>query len=226
MRLPSSFPIAPGSKCLFIGDSITESGRDACGEATPWAPGLGQGNGYVGYANALMNALDPKRRIRVVNRGIGGHTVHDLKDRWKSDVLDLAPDWLVVMIGINDVWRQFDTPLRTEMHHTLSDFETVYRELLQQSRPQLDGLVLISPYVIETNLDDSMRRQMDAHGAIVKELAGDFDALFVDAQAAMDRMTSHWHPTSLAWDRIHPNPTGHMALALAFLEVLGLQLGD
>jgi lysophospholipase L1-like esterase len=66
-----------------------------------------------------------------------------------------------------------------------------------------------------------MRITMDAYGAVVRELAAKHDALFVDTQAAFDAVTAHTHPMTLAWDRIHPNTTGHLVLARAFLSAVG-----
>ena len=93
------------STLLFIGDSITD-----CGRARPVGEKDGLGNGYVAQINAILNATHPDRSIRVLNTGISGNRVCDLKGRWQPDVLGLNPDWLSIMIGINDVWRQFDNP--------------------------------------------------------------------------------------------------------------------
>src|SRR3954452_17883523 len=96
--------IQPNSKLLMIGDSITD-----CERARPVGEGLfaALGKGYVSLVDALLGATYPEREIRVVNMGSSGNTVRDLKSRWRTDVLDLRPDWLSMMIGINDVWRQF-----------------------------------------------------------------------------------------------------------------------
>jgi len=101
------------AKLVMIGDSVTD-----CGRARPVGEGLfgAIGTGYAGYVNALLDATYPERHIRVVNMGSSGNTVLDLEARWQTDVVDLKPDWLSVMIGINDVWRQFDCPLQTEIH--------------------------------------------------------------------------------------------------------------
>ena len=212
--------IQAGSKLLFIGDSITDAGRSEGGETTPWTPNVGLGHGYVNLVNALMLVERPEQNIRIINKGLSGNTVLDLKQRWDDDVLAHKPDWLSVMIGINDVWRQFDTPQRTESHVGPELYEATLRELLAKTRPQLSGLVLMSPYMIETNLSDPMRQQMDTYGAIVKSVAADLDAIYVDTQAAIDRVLQHVHPMSLAWDRIHPGTAGHMILARAFLAAM------
>lgn len=214
--------IEPGSKLLFIGDSITSGGRNLN------LPGEGRtddayGSGFVLFVKSLLEAIHPTSRIRVVNKGIGGHTVRDLAARWQADVLDFRPDWLSVMIGINDVWRQFDTPLQTEIHVPLEEYTSTLRSLLAAVRPSLKGLVICSPYVIEANPADPMRAGMDRYGAAARSLAKEFDAIFVDTQASFDAYLRHHHPNQLCWDRIHPSATGHMLIAKAWLEAIGFK---
>ncbi|WP_218240779.1 GDSL-type esterase/lipase family protein, partial [Pseudomonas sp. 2822-17] len=74
------------------------------------------GHGYVAQVDALLQSVYPELGIRVVNKGINGHTVRHLKERWDADVIQPNPDWLVIMIGINDVWRQYDLPTQPEKH--------------------------------------------------------------------------------------------------------------
>lgn len=211
--------LTPDSKFVLIGDSITDAGRDPSGEATPWGAS-GHGRGYVGLIEAWLGATRPQDRIRVVNRGVGGNTVRELKACWQADVIDLKPDWLSVMIGINDVWRQFDTPLRFEGHVYIEEYTATLDELLTRTRPLVKGLVLATPFVIDNHRDEPMRKKIDAYGLAVRELAAKHDALFVDTQAVFDGLLAHIPATALAWDRIHCNQTGHMALARAFLKAV------
>src|SRR4051812_26396774 len=92
-------------KIVMIGDSITD-----CERKRPVGEGKNDalGKGYVSLVHAMLHARYPELALRVVNMGIGGNTTRDLKQRWETDVLDLKPDWISIMIGINDVWRQFD----------------------------------------------------------------------------------------------------------------------
>jgi lysophospholipase L1-like esterase len=95
--------------------------------------------------------------------------------------------------------------------------------LVSATRPQLKGLVLMTPYLIEPNRLEPMRALMDRYGAVVRQLAAAHDAVFVDTQAAFDGVLEHLHPMTLAWDRVHPTLTGHMVLARAFLNAVGFQ---
>jgi len=205
------------SKLVMIGDSITDAGR-----AQPVGEGLGGalGSGYVSLVDALLGAAYPELGIRVVNMGTGGHTVRDLQARWQPDVLNQKPDWLSIMIGINDVWRQFDSPLRTETHVLPDEYERTLDALLSQTRPAVQNIVLLTPFYIEPNHADAMRARMDEYGAIVRRLSEKHGTLFVDTQAAFDAVLMALYPATLAWDRVHPSLTGHMVLARAFLRTV------
>lgn len=203
------------SKLLFIGDSITD-----CGRARPvgegWAGTLG--DGYVSQVDGLLLATNPEVRIEVVNTGISGNTVRDLKARWQKDVLDLKPDWLSIMIGINDVWRHFDTRLHTDMQVSHEEYAHTLEELISSTITGLEGLVLMTPFFIEPNHADPMREKMDQYGETVRMLAKKYEAVLVDTQAAFDAVLKKVHPMALAGDRVHPNVGGHFVLARAFLD--------
>jgi lysophospholipase L1-like esterase len=207
-----------GDKLVMIGDSITDAGR-----ARPVGEGMGEalGRGYVSFVDALLGTVYPQLQIRVVNVGTSGNTVRDLKARWRTDAFDLKPDWLSIMIGINDVWRQFDSPRQPAGHVYPEEYEATLEELVRETRSTVKGLVLMTPFYIEPNRDDAMRAQMDRYGAVVRDLARKYDALFADTQAAFDAALQYYYPASLAWDRVHPNATGHMILARAFLDAIG-----
>lgn len=194
--------IEPGSTIVFTGDSITD-----CGRARPVGEGDGLGDGYVAQ---LADHL-PGRRI--LNTGISGNTVRHLARRWETDVLDLEPDWVSILIGTNDVWRQFDhldTPVGPV------DYEAIYRGLLTSIRPHLEGLVLMTPFLVEAHLDDPMRIRMDEYRAIVVRLAGEFGAHLVDTQAVFNGGLQNRTVADLAPDRVHPTRLGHQLIADAF----------
>jgi len=210
--------LTQGQKLLFIGDSITD-----CDRARPVGEGLfgASGKGYVALVDALLQSTYPELGIRVVNMGTSGNTVRDLDARWETDVTAQRPDWLAVMIGINDVWRQYDLPFITDGHVYIDEYERTLRKLVETSHCAVSGLVLMTPFYIEPNRSDAMRRTMDEYGAVVKRIAEDTEgALFVDTQAAFDRMLDKLYPATLAWDRVHPTQAGHMALARAFLNAV------
>ena len=124
------------------------------------------------------------------------------------------------MIGINDVWRQFDSPLETEKHVYLEEYSQTLEALAKATKPLLKGLVLMTPYYLEPNVNDAMRSTMDKYGAVVKTISEKYGTFFVDTQAAFSNILKQYHPNLLTWDRVHPNNIGHMVLAQAFLKAI------
>ena len=211
--------LQPNSRMLFIGDSITD-----CERKRPIGEGAfdqALGNGYVSLVDAALTATYPDYAIRITNMGVSGDTARDLQARWQTDVLDLYPDWLVIMIGINDVWQHFSRPSQKKHHISLEEYTQTLDDLIQQVRPRLQGLILMTPYFLEPHRHEPMRALMDQYGDVVRELATQHHALLVDTQAAFDHVLQWLHPMHLAADRIHLNMIGHMVLARALLQSIG-----
>ena len=124
------------------------------------------------------------------------------------------------MIGINDVWRQFDSPTHTDMHVHPTEYQETLDSLIQNTLPIVKGLVLMSPFFIEPDNTEPMRAMMDVYGRLMKQVAQKYGVIFVDTQAAFDKNLKHIHSMSLAFDRVHPNSTGHMILTRAFLDAI------
>ena len=210
--------IKADSRLLFIGDSITDCGREyPIGEGA-FEQSLGLG--YVSLVNAFLIANHPENPIHIINMGVSGNTVRDLKARWTQDVMNLQPDYLSIKIGINDVWRSFSAPEQRGRQVAQDEFAQTLDGLIQQVKPILQGLVLMTPYFLEPDKSEPMRARMDQYGEVVKELAEKYDAILVDTQAALDRAMQNLHPMQLAFDRVHMNLAGHMILAQAFLETV------
>lgn len=205
----------PRSKIVFIGDSITDCGRrDA---AAPY------GDGYVSLIRSMLMARYPEQHLTFVNRGTSGDTTAHLKARWEEDVIAEQPNWLSIKIGINDVWRSFDSGGQGAV--SLDQYVATYRELLERTREATSArLILLEPYMIEPDRQQPMRAQMDEYGAAVRDLAGTYGALMVETQAAFDAALEHTTPEDWADDKIHPSQPGHAIIALAFLRAIGFAM--
>lgn len=209
--------IENNSHLVMIGDSISDAGR---GRPVGQELFNNLGPNYIGYLNAMLGAWDPGCNIRISNTGISGHTSRDLVARWQTDVLDLRPDYVSVLIGTNDVWRQFDSPLIREQHVYPDEYRANLEKMVEMTLPHVKGMILMTPFFVEPRRDDPMRAMMDAYGTIVKEVAAQYGLRTVDTQAAMDALTEYMPTARIAWDRVHPNTTGHVALARAFLQAM------
>jgi lysophospholipase L1-like esterase len=121
------------------------------------------------------------------------------------------------------VWRQFDLAKLPDTHVLPDEYETTLEELVRLTCPRLKGLVLMTPFFVEPNRSEPMRQRMDEYGAIVRKVAERNGTLFVDTQAAFDAYLAKSHSATLAGDRVHPNPAGHMILARAFLRAIDFE---
>ena len=103
-----------GDRVVFAGDSVTDMGS-----FSPVGEGRGLGDGYVHLVDSFLTAFYPELHIRITNSGMDGHNSRMLLERFDRDVTDLNPDWVSICIGINDVWRQFDSLAFHEAHTPL-----------------------------------------------------------------------------------------------------------
>jgi lysophospholipase L1-like esterase len=209
--------ILPGDGILFIGDSVTD-----CGRARPVGKGTSGtlGNGYVAEVDAAITRTGYNPTVEVYNMGIGGNTVRDLANRWDADVVARRPEWVSILIGINDVWRFFDS--RGFGAVMPQEFVRTYDNLLNRMPNSVKGVVLMSPFFVQPKRTDPMRVRMDEYGAMVKSMAAHRGATFVDLQAVLDKELETQPYLNLAADRIHPTPLGHWVIAEAFLKAVGI----
>ena len=208
------------SVLLIIGDSITD-----CGRARPIGEGEGLGSGYVNFINAILTAKFPKDKIKVLNTGVSGDTVRHLKARWQTDVLDLSPDYLSIKIGVNDVWRKFDCPDYPELAVGIEEYEATYRELIAQTKNKVKKIILITPFLAETDRTEPMMAMILQYIEAVKKIAIDNNLLLVDLQPEFDKYIADGiNPQVLAGDRVHPSQVGSMIIARAFLKVCGVDV--
>lgn len=205
------------NRILFMGDSITDCGRNY--DAKP-ATHSSWGEGYVNVINAYTTALLPDKQLMIVNRGISGDTVLDLQKRWEKDVLEFKPDFVTIKIGVNDVWRHFDGVFCQDEMISVEQFEEVYRTLIEQTLPYVKGIILLSPFMVEANTEDPMRKMVDKYRSVVEKLATEFDLPYGDIQERIDKYLKYQSSYVLSSDRVHPSLAGHMIIAKVWLEVV------
>lgn len=232
----STMIIKPHSKLLFIGASVTDCGRDRAlrqsfadadnadainADAINADATNALGNGYVHFIDALLGSHPDEYSIRVVNKGISGETSRDVRARWQRDVLNLQPDWVSLMIGVNDIWRRFDSPQQPELAVSLDEYQSNIRDVVKRTRPHVKGFLLTTPFFLEPSHEDEMRAQFDLYHEALRKVAREEGVIYVDIQAAFDRVLETRLATTLAPDRIHPNSIGHMIAARAWLQAVG-----
>lgn len=153
-------------RIVFAGDSVTDMGS-----AQPVGEGLGDnlGRSYVRVVENMLAVAHPELCIRVTNSGISGNTSRDLLARFDRDVVSLKPDWVSICIGINDVWRQFDVPAIVNVQVFPDEYEKNLRAMIESIKDNVKGIFILSPYYIEPNREDPMRKRMDEYVGDLQE---------------------------------------------------------
>ena len=215
----NQLPFKLHSVILFQGDSITDAGRtrSRIGPNTP--DGLG-----FGYARKIADALlvnYPKGYLQLYNRGLSGDRIQDMISRWEGDSLRLLPDLISILIGVNDTWNQ----VLLGMGSDPEQYQAIFHKILTETRQSLPKtrLVLCEPFLLLTGevtrewSADITRRQ-----GIVRDLADEFNAIFVPFQSALDLAAQKVSAHLLLEDGVHPTDRGHQVLADCWMKtVLG-----
>ena len=205
---------------LFQGDSITDCGRDRSGEAIPNHMNA-LGPGYVGKIAGDLLAESSIRDVQVFNRGISGNRVVDLYARWKCDAVNLKPDCISILIGVNDTWHEFGSQNGVE----LDRYEQVYRMLLEFTLKRLPAvkLILCEPFVLRTGVvTPDWETDIQGRQEIVARLAQETGALLVPFQTMFDEALKEAGPEYWAGDGVHPSPAGHARMASFWQKCVGV----
>lgn len=185
------------ARILFQGDSITDGNRGRSAD-----PNHILGHGYAFIIAARNGAAFPDLKLDFLNRGVSGNTVLDLKKRWQKDTLDLKPDVLSILIGVNDNGRGV----------SFEEYERVYDELLAEARaanPKIK-LVLGEPFVKPTGkINEGIVKRQE----IVAKLAKKHGAALVRYQHVFDEAAKRAPADYWIWDNVHPTYRGHQLMA-------------
>jgi len=198
------------SLVLFIGDSITDSGRSLHDDRL-------LGSGYVMMIASWFAALYPEKNVRFVNRGLSGDRLGDLAARWQRDCLDLRPSWITLLAGINDTWRRFDSG--RESDH--GEFSDTYRALIESGLAHNARFILMEPFLLPVREEQrAWREDLEPRIHAVRDLAAEFDQPLVPLdhyfmQSLATRPAAFW-----AEDGVHPTPAGHAFISQHWLHTV------
>lgn len=197
---------------LFQGDSITDAMRERNGDNY-------LGNGYPTFISGRLG-LDNPQKYSFMNRGISGNRVVDLYARWKCDCINLKPDVLSILIGVNDVWHEVD------FHNGVEEekFEMVYGLIIEEALRKLPNvkIMILEPFIMDgTALGanrDYMFSEVFARARAAKRVAEKYSACFVPLQSLLDEATALMPANQLTIDGVHPTAIGHQLIADAWIK--------
>ncbi|MBR6410912.1 MAG: SGNH/GDSL hydrolase family protein [Clostridia bacterium] len=199
-------------KILFQGDSVTDAGRDRSNIHD-------MGESYPKYASAMIADAFPDTEFEFVNLGISGNRTEHLVQRLQSDFIDIQPDIVSIMIGINDVWHHYMADHGIET--TDEAFEQNYRTVLTAIKEKTHAKILIiEPYLLYTPDKEIFRPEFDRKIAIVRKLAREFADRYLPTDGLFAAASVLEPPTYYSPDGVHPNAEGACFIGERYLEAI------
>ena len=203
---------------LFQGDSITDSGRKK--DSNDYNSTSAMGSGYALLAAGNLLKAHAGKNLKIYNKGISGNKVFQLADRWETDCFSLKPNVLSILIGVNDFWHMKNG----NYDGTVEIYRKDYIALLERTKAQLPNVQLIigEPFAVRgtSAVDDSWFPEFDQYRQAAKDIAGQFDAVFIPYQqifteAQKQAPAVYWTP-----DGVHPSLAGAELMAQAWLKAV------
>ncbi len=200
---------------LFQGDSVTD-----CGRARDDISSLG--NGYPAMIEAIYRNLFPDNNVRFINRGVSGDRAYNLIERYIEDIRETEPDFISILIGINDVWRIFDSGDQSTVE-AFRDHYDYLMKMIKHDFPEA-GIMIMEPFALHALPDRAgWHTELDPRIQVVREIASAYADHFVPLDGIFASCcTGGNSPADFASDGVHPTERGHAVIARAYLEALGV----
>lgn len=190
-------------RILFQGDSITDAARNRENIHD-------LGNGYPKYAAQLIKDSFSDKEFEFINLGISGNQTKDLVQRLQTDFIDIQPDIVSILIGINDVWHN------SEGKKWLSNqrFEDNYRTVLSAIKEKTNAkIIILEPFLIPVEDKLFFREDLDPKIQIIRKLAYEFADIYVPTDGLFAAVHLGNKPTDFANDGVHPTEKGAKLIA-------------
>ena len=205
-----------GESFLFMGDSITDCGRR--GDFSPF------GNGYVKITRDLFLSNEPAAKIKIINKGIGGNTIPDIRNRWEDDVVFHKPDWLSILIGINDIHKVLNKVEGWE-NFTPENFKNNYNQILERTVEKFPcKTILLEPFYLSVDKTNQGRgivlKKLEEYCGIVQEMSEKFDTSLIRLQDIFQEQLKYRESETFCNEPVHPNLTGHIIIANSILKTI------
>ena len=226
MTAPSCFAadklaLEKGEVILFQGDSITDAGRN---KKNPRA-NQGLGRGYPSHIAASLHRDYPDLDLQIHNRGISGNKVPDLDKRWDQDCLEIKPQIVSILIGVNDIWHM----LNGRYDGTAEVYRDGFAALLERTKKALPSvtLVICEPFVLMSGTvlqnKDNWFPEFDTRRKYAKEVCDGAGAVWVPFQTMFDKaVAAGTKPAEFAQDGVHPTQAGHQLMAETWRKTVGI----
>ncbi len=194
-------------KILFQGDSVTDGGRDRSQSSD-------MGFGYPKYASAMLEDAFPDIDFVFENLGISGNRTEDLVARMQSDFIEIQPDIVSIMIGINDVWHHYSHGIYTSNEAFEQNFTTVLESIKQNTKAKI---MIIQPFLLDVPDKQELWGELMEKQEIVKKLAAQYADVYLPMHEILHADPAE-DKTVYAADGVHPTEDGACLIAQKYLE--------
>ena len=191
-------------KILFQGDSITDFGRSREDDNVV-------GTGYVLLVKSALGFEEPGK-YEFINRGVGGDRVVDVYARIKRDIINLKPDVISILLGINDVWHDlYDSPNGV----SAEKYYKIYDMLISEIKEELPDvkIMIMEPFVLRCQNSEKNWEYLESETRLrsqkARELCKKHNLTFIPLQAGFDELTKKQEAKYWLSDGVHPTPMGH-----------------
>lgn len=203
---------------LFQGDSITDAGRNK--EDNSYNNAKVLGSGYPMLTGAALLEKFAALNLKVYNKGISGNKVYQLAERWDNDCLNIKPDILSILIGVNDIWHK----LNGQYNGTVDIYRKDYIALLERTKKALPNvkLIICEPFAVRgvKAVDDKWYPEFYDYQKAAREIATQFGATFVPYQKIYDEAQKHAPGAYWTPDGVHPTLAGAQLMSQAWLAAV------
>lgn len=217
-RSAKKLTLSDNDTILFQGDSITDAGRNKTNTTPNSAPMLGNGYAFLASGNLLMR--NATKNLKIYNRGISGNKVYQLAERWDADCLQIKPNVLSIMIGVNDFWHT----LTNGYMGTIETYRTDYRKLLDRTKQALPDVKLIigEPFAVNgiKSVTDQWFPKFNEYRQAAREIADSYAAVFIPYQSVFDEAQKTAPGSYWTADGVHPTLAGANLMAEAWLKMV------
>lgn len=207
------------STMLFQGDSVTDCGRNR--DKTATTDDI-YGSGYPYIFKKLYDKAFPNNTVKFINRGVSGNRICDLLDRYDEDFKSECPDYISVLIGINDTWRAFDNGDYTSPEKFHKEYETLLKKL-KSDFPNAKIIILEQFAILSNPLRSNWNDDLEPKRAVTRELAAKYADVFIPLYDMINEATSNQMTgEEFSQDGVHPETKGHEFIANALMKALGI----
>lgn len=205
-----------GMTVLFQGDSVTDCGRDRS-----LSEGIeSMGAGYPRIFKQIYDTLFPENKVKFVNKGVSGDKTCNLLERYDEDFKNIDPDFISIMIGINNTWRNFDSG----ENFTAEEFGKEYEELLTKIKADFPEakILIIEQFAFTAHPErNTWQEDLDGKRNETRRLAEKYADWFIPMYDIMTEASkTEFDMYDLSADGVHPETLGHSLIATEIFKTL------